>query len=641
MGVNKKRQSQKRDGGKIMKKRILCMLLVLTMLLASTACSNGGSSTTGDLPPTADGSERKEFVEFNSDMAYWINYLSTWGTDGPCIIIDGLVDFDKYGVVVPAMATEWTKSEDGLTYTYKLREGAKWYDYKGEEYCEVTADDFVAGLKYTLTADNECSTANLVYDYVENAKAYYDGEITDFSQVGVKAIDKYTVEYKLIKPCPYFLKLSGYNCYYPVSQKYLDEVGDKFGTTNEYVLYNGAYFCTQILPEDRAEFTINPHYWDVENIYISKITQRYTKDNSIAGEMFQRGELTRAGIVPELKKEWVEDENGKGLWAQKSPYDANAWFYCFNFEPTYEGYNVEDYKVAVNNRNFRKSVFHALDRVATCYTMELWNPEAKVMRTLTPEGMLNINGVDYTQMGSLKEISNTEAFNPELAKEFKEAAVKELDGKVTFPIQLYMPYNTESTNEVQYAQLFEQGVENILGKDYVDVVLEAYAPKSFNTLTRSAGNYSIMMTRWGADYADPGSYTDPFNPEVGIGAKWNRPYLATEYLDENGVSEYVKLMQAGLDERLDLQKRYELLAEAEAFLINEAMVLPTFHGSGGWSLSKLEPFSAHCGQFGQDYDILKGAKIMDEPMTREELEAAEKQYIQEREEALKNAKNQG
>ncbi len=620
------------------------MALAISLFLAAAACSDngggGGGAEVKGAPPTADGSERKEFTTLSTEDPYWFNYLAEYGTDGPCVIIDGLVEYDMYGVVVPSMATEWSKSEDGLVYTYKLREGAKWVNYKCEEYAEVTADDFVAGAKFILTPENECGTANLVYDYLVNAKAYFDGEITDFSQVGVKAVDKYTVEYTLKEPCPYFIKLSGYNCYWPVNQKFLDEVGDKFGTTNEYTLYNGAYYCPVKLPEDRTEFVMNPNYWNAENIYISKITSRFNKDTSIQGEMFHRGELDFAYIPAELKEEWITDTEGKGKWAQRSPYDANAWFYGFNFEPTYEGNGVEDYKIAVNNRNFRKAIFHAFDRMAICYYMEQWIPEQKIMRTISPENIFTVDGVDYTQMGPLKEISNTDPQDTEKALEFKKAAMEELQGKVTFPIKLVVPYKTSDKLETNAAQIIDQNLERVLGTDFVEVVAEAYAPTNYNTLTRSAGNFSFMLMRWGADYADPASYTDIFNPNVGVGLRYNRPFLATEYIGSDGVSEYVKLMQAGIDERLDVKKRYELLAEAEAFLINEAMVMPCFHGAGGWRLNKLHPYIGNCGQFGRDEDIMKGKKLMDEPFTREEFEKVTEEYNAAREEALKNAQNQ-
>lgn len=612
-------------------KKATALLLVFMLLLSG--CSGGASGG-------KDGKKNKEYrMLYTSEPS--LNYLKGWGTDSTCLTIDGLVEFNTYDVVVPCMATSWTKSDDSLTYTFKLRKGVKWYTNKGEAYSDVVADDFIAGMKYILTADNAAGTANLVYDYVVNAKEYYDGKITDFSQVGIKAIDKYTLQYTLKDPVPYFVRLVSYNPYLPVNSKFLEEVGDQFATTAETLLYNGAYIMTQKLPEDKTIYELNKNYWNKDAMSISKITLIYNKEgNSIGGEMFQRGEIDQTGILPELKEEWINDVNGKGAWAVRTPKSPNSWFFGFNFEPTYEGNNVEDWKVAVNNRNFRKSIYHGFDKIAVCLTMELWQPEDRKINTITPPSLFTYKGVDYTKMGALKEITESETFDSAKALEYKKKAMAELDGKVKFPIQIVMPYSTGDKSETNIVQVIEQQLEKTLGKDYVDVVLVPYPPTNFNTATRNSGKFSIMEMRWGADYADPATYTDIFSPNLPIGKKYNRPYLSTEYMDANGKHEYVKLLEAALSEKIDIEKRWNMLAEAEAFLINEALVIPTFQSGGGWWLCRLDPFSGFNTQFGRDEDILKGKVILDKPMTREEYDKALEKFLKEREEAQKNATNQ-
>lgn len=617
-------------------KKIIALLLILTLLF--TGCS-GNNKSSGSENVTPDGIERKEYKMLYSSEED-MNYLKAYGTDVPCVIIDGLVDYDKYGVLVPSMATEWSKSEDGLVYTFKLREGVKWYTYDKKEYAEVVADDFVAGLKFILTQSNAAGTANLVYDYIVNAKEFYDGDITDFSQVGIKAIDKYTVQYTLKHPVPYFLRLSGYNCYWPVNQQFLDEVGEKFGTTADTLLYNGAYIMTEKYPEDKTILEMNENYWNKDKIYISKITQTFNKDKSIQGELFQRGEIDQSSISAELKEEWINDTENKGKWATRAPKSPNSWFYGFNFEPKYEGHNVEDYKVAVNNVNFRKSIFHGFDRIALILTFELWTPEDMAINTITPPKIMTNNGKDFVETGALKNITEENPFNEAKALEYKEKAMAELKGKVNFPIKLVVPYNTGDKSLTNQSQVLEQQLEKLLGTDYIDVVLEAYPPTNYNTSTRSAGNFSIMQMRWGADYADPASYTDIFNPDLSVGKKYCRPYLSTEYLNSNGEHEYLKLLNAGLEEVNDVEKRWDLLAEAEAFLIDEALVIPTFQSGNYWWLCKLDPFEGFNNQFGRDEDVLKGKRVLDKPLTREEYKEAEARYYKEREEAQKNAKNQ-
>ncbi len=113
-------------------------------------------------------------------------------------LIDGLLENDQYGNLIPSMAESWTVSKDGLTYTYKIRQGAKWYTSEGEEYAEVKAQDFVTGLKHA--ADGKSDGLTLIQDSIKGLAEYVSGETNDFSTVGVKAVDDYTVEYTLNKP---------------------------------------------------------------------------------------------------------------------------------------------------------------------------------------------------------------------------------------------------------------------------------------------------------------------------------------------------------------------------------------------------------------------------------------------------------
>ena len=152
----------------------------------------------------------REFRTIYSGEVTTLNYLTTATANEFSLIVnfvDPLVEYDRFGKIQPALATEWSVSEDGLVWTFKLRPGVKWVTYDGEIYGFVTAQDFVDGLKYVLTSENRSKTANIVYNMIKNAKEYYNKEITDFNQVGVKALDKYTLQYTLIKPIPYFCLL--------------------------------------------------------------------------------------------------------------------------------------------------------------------------------------------------------------------------------------------------------------------------------------------------------------------------------------------------------------------------------------------------------------------------------------------------
>lgn len=649
------------------------MLLVLMFVLS--ACG-GGSTDTGTVEPkTPDDveSSMREYATVYDTETTTLDYLVSSLSETREIVynlVEGLVDFDKYGVMIPSLADSWEISPDGLTYTFKLKEGVYWYTNTGEQYAEVTAQDFSDAAKYVLDVDNESSMSNIMYDVIKNAKPYFNKEITDFSKVGIKAIDKYTLEYNLEVPTPYFLRMLSYVCFLPANGQFLEEVGDQFATTAETMLYNGAYIMETYEPQSVKVLTLNENFWDKDKMSISKITYRYNKEAaSLAPELFLRGEITEADITLDVVESWLKDPERKDF-IQPKPSTTFSTYLGFNFDPLYEDeYKPEDWRIAVNNENFRKSFFHAFDMNAAILTIEPNNPKNVLLGTIIPRNFVSVNGVDYTQLQPLKAFSDTSSYNEQLAKEYKDKAMNELKGKVDFPIKLVWPYNSSANDWAKRSQVVEQQLEKTLGTDYVDVVIVAHQPSGFNSNVRGEGQYSIMEMTWGADYPDPATFTDTFIRGTEIGWSYNKAFMALDYLidfeyteaekakfnergvDEDGVEtlseneEYPQLMdkKATYDimvekakaELLDIEKRYNLFAEAEAFLIDHAIVIPFFNSRGGYIASYCDPFSAYTTQFSRDAHKIKGKVILDKPLTQEEYKAAEEKYNTEKAEALK------
>ena len=196
--------------------------------------------------------------------------------------VDTLVEYNHLGVMQPGLATDWSCSDDGLVWTFKIREGAVWVTHEGEEYGPTTAHDFVNSLKYSFNPDNGSRSCNIAYSILKNGTEYYTGEITDFSQVGVKAVDDYTLEYTLVRPCPYFLTMLTYNPFMPLNGDFLAEIGEEnFGTDSTTVLYNGAYIVTEWEPQDYRIMVKNEKYWDAEHVYINNSTTSTTKAGTL------------------------------------------------------------------------------------------------------------------------------------------------------------------------------------------------------------------------------------------------------------------------------------------------------------------------------------------------------------------------
>ncbi|AEE90964.1 ABC-type transporter, periplasmic subunit [Tepidanaerobacter acetatoxydans Re1] len=613
------------------KTRRLAVLTVvlLALSLVVTGCSSGVKEDAA--------TEKDEYSTVYSGEITTLNYLITSTTSEFALaanMVDTLIDYDKYGVVQPCLATEWNVSEDKLVWTFKLRKGVKWFTHDGKEYAEVTAQDFVDAMKYILDQAHGSQTANIAYRVIKNAEKFYNGEITDFDEVGVKAVDDYILEYTLEKPIPYFLSMLTYVCFFPVNGQFLEEVKDKFGTDNVNFLYNGAYIMETFEPQTKRVLVANENYWDKDNVHIKKLNYIYNKEAAtLAPELFLRGDIDYADIPSSVLDEWMKDSEKKDL-IRPNRTNFYTYFYALNFNPHFaEEYEPENWKTAVNNVNFRKSIFHAFDRKAAMLTSEPYNPEYRFNNSITPKNFVDLNGTDYTRLNGLAEFSNTDSFNRDIALEYKEKAVTELKGKAMFPIKILMPYNTGVTEWTNRAQVVEQQLENLLGTDYIDVIIEPYPPTGFLDATRRSGNYALLECNWGPDYADPETYTDPFSPD----SNYNWPQMAQGYTEANGKTKYENMVDSAKTELLDIEERYTLFAEAEAFLIEQAFVIPYSVGGGGYSASRLNPFESPYSPFGVSSERFKGQKILDKPMNTEEFNAELERWEKERAESLKKA----
>ena len=563
-----------------------------------------------------------------------LNYLTTATTNEFALaanVIDTLVEYNKFGEIQPSLALSWTYDPENLTYTFKLRENATWVKADGTYYADVTAEDFVTAAKYILDAKNASSTANIFYGVIKGAKDYYLGTSTpeegaepypvmDWETVGVKALDKYTLQYTLIEPVPYFESMLTYVCFMPVNAKFLAEKGADFGvaTSNENLLYCGAYTLETFKPQEMRVYAKNKSNWDSENVFIERIEQTYNKEaGTVSPELFRRGEVDDASITSTIASEWLSAEETRDLIRPVRQSGFYTYFWAFNFDPKFEAeYEPENWKIAVNNENFRQSLYWGLDRVKSKLVMEPDNPEAILFNTVTPPEFVSINGTDYTRMNALNKITalGTDTYNADKALEYKAAAVAELTAAgAKLPVTILMPYNSSSSSWAEECTVVEQQLEALLGTDYIDIKVEARPSSGFLKDVRRSGKYALMKCNWGPDYADPNTYTDPF-----YDGTYNWPELATEYLDENGVSEYYKLVDAARAITDDLQARYDAYTVAEAFLIENAMVIPYGYDNGGYTASRLNPFESQFAPFGISNERYKGQKLLDAPMSTDQ-----------------------
>ena len=603
------------------KKRIAALGLAFIMAAASlTGCggkSEGGANNGG----TSGNADTVYNTLYGSEMAT-LNYLNLADIDHMFVAansIDNLVETDAHGKLVPGLAESWEQSDDGLKWTFHLRKGVKWVDHNGEEKAELTANDFVAAIKYQLTPEYESPYAQNLFGVLVNAEEYYKGisgaededgkkypEI-DFSEVGVKAVDDYTLEYTLADQIPYFLSSVVYVVYMPVYGPLVEEYGKEFGTTKEKMYYCGAYYLAEYEPQVKHVLKQNPLYWDKDNVHISEIVETYNADAATLGpEMVKRGEIDYADISSDIVDDWLNNEETRNLVSMSRPKTDFSYFYLFNFNPKFGAeYEPENWKKAVNNENFRKAVFHAVDKIPTMAITAPNNPDEFIGTTITPKTFAaNADGTDYASLDAFTEI-NKGNFNADIAKEYAEKAKEELTAKgATFPVKMLVKYNPNTTNWDKECAVLEQQVETVLGNDFIDVIVEAGPSENFITEVRRSGNYAFMKSNWGADYADPETWTDPFYQAPGDEKGFSYAFMRTAVTEgteaAETVQEYFSLVEEAKQIKLDSQKneRFEAFAKAESYLIDHALVIPYGVSPAKYVASKLDVFEgeyASCG----------------------------------------------
>ncbi len=571
-----------------------------------------------------------------------LNYLTTTSTSEFGLLsnlIDTLVESDRFGQRQPCLAESWESSADGLTWIFHLRQGVQWVDAQGNAVAEVTAHDFVTAAEYILNAQHASGSAKTLYKIIVGAKEYYDGTATpkegeqpaprtEWDTVGVKALDDYTLQYTLKNPVAYFLSMVDNQAFMPVYGPFLTEKGEQFGlaTGNDTLLYCGAYTLTEFKPQETRMLTKNSAYWDLEHVTIDQIVYRYNKEAStISADLYLKGEVDSASISAEIASQWLADPVKSEYIRPDRPTSCYSYFFSFNYDPQFAAeYEPENWAKAVVNENFRKSFYYGLDRLKVKTAADADNAEALLFNSITPTDFLIINGEDYVKTGALKAITELGVGNYQTDKaiEYRDKAVEELTAAgVTFPIKVFMPYNASVNGWADECQIVEQQLEELLGKDYIDIIIEAYPSSGFLGSTRRSGNYAFMKCNWGPDYDDPETFSEPF----AAGNSYN-------FIDKcEGMDEVRTELYSLFDQATaiydDQTARYAAFAQAEAFIVDHAIVIPYGFSTGGYTASRIDPFTLPYTATGISKERFKGAVLLDQPMSTDQYYDAYDQWL--------------
>ncbi len=652
--------------------RLLALLLALVMCLSLVACGNKDNgdkpADNTDAPAVTDPAAPSADTVYNTLYASEVttlNYLITGQTNELSIaanVVDCLVEYDSYGNVEPALATEWKQNDDATVWTFTIRDGVKWVDKDGKEVADVTAHDWVASARYACDAKNDSSTAYTFTGVVYGAEEYYawtayqmalagakdgtdengnpvkivvneDGEeeileeVPEFKveDLGVKALDDKTLEFTLTNSRPYFLSMVSFGPYMPVNADFLAQCGDKFGTSNEYLLYCGAYILSDYQPQVQRVLTKNPSYWEPEAVHIETIEQKYNAEaTSVSTTMYQTGDVDQADIAPDLLSAMMADPAyANEIHPTRSDTSYSYW-YLFNFDPNFDAeYEPENWKIAVNNENFRKAVLAAFNRMPALATNDSVDPMSMKNNTITPAGFAAASK-DFAYYGDLAAYTDGDNFDEAKAADFKAKAKSELEAAgATFPVKMLVCYNPTSVSWANECQVVEQTIEKVLGTDFIDIIVQAGPDTGFLGAVRRSGKYAFMKCNWGADYADPETWTDPFTYyENGNQSSYSFIYKSEDETTKALFAEYMTLVDAAKAVTNDMDARYEAFAKAEAFLLDHAFAQPIHISSRSYQMCKLNVFEGQYASFGLANQRYKDQKLYETSMNLDAFQAA-------------------
>ena len=372
-------------------------------------------------------------MPYASDPVTWDGLATSRAADTDAIIntYDGLMEYDVEGTLQPALAESYEVSDDGLTYTFHLRKDVKWTDSQGREVDTVKADDFVAGMQHMCDAQG--GLEYLVQGVIKNVSQYISGEVTDFDEVGVKAVDDYTVEYTLEEPCSYFMTMLGYTIFMPMSRSYYQSQGGKFGAEydssaadyqygkdSNSIAYCGPYLVTNATAKNTIVFKLSDSYWNKDNVNIKTLTWLFN-DQSDVTKMYTDAKAGTVDYV-NLNTSTMETAKSEGLYDQYavvSDTDATSFMAFYNInrtatanandgttaKTTKSDEEIQRTNKALQNVHFRRAISFAADRGA--YNAQQVGEDLKytsLRNTFTPgyfvslskDTTIQINGTDTT-----------------------------------------------------------------------------------------------------------------------------------------------------------------------------------------------------------------------------------------------------
>lgn len=567
---------------------------------------------------------------------------------------DGLLEVDSYGKLAPAIAKEWGTEDGGKTWTFHLRDNAKWVAVDGAEKAACTSADWATGLEWILNFHkNDSANTSMPIEMIEGASEYYEytktltqeeafalnaGEGSKFREmVKLELPDDYTIVYHCIEPKPYFDTVAAYTCLYPMAQGMIDELGVEGvqGMNNENMWYNGAYTLTSYIQGNEKIFTQNPLYWDTECTRFNTVTMKMVESSDVAYQLYQSNEIDEVSLTESNVKTISGDPNNQYHdYMVEWPLDFRSYQFHFNyFKNNADGTPDENWNTAAANEAFRLSWYYGLDLTPYFSRVNAVNPMSCENNFYSMPGLLYTSeGVDYTSLVR-KELGLPDSDGEKMARldadkaaNYKKQAMEELTALgVTFPIQADYYISGSNQAALDSATVLKQAISDSLGDDYVQLNIKTYV-SSLSKEVHKPQLQGINISGWGADYGDPQNYLmqETYN-EI---AYYSRTVSNINDVAENDATkdlldtyrEYTRLVEEANAICEDLDARYEAFAKAEAYLIQHAITIPNYYNTG-WILTKVNPYSKMKAMYGIQNAKMKNWETNANGYTTEEVQA--------------------
>ena len=608
----------------------------------SNNTGNGAAASGAAAPNSTGATPLKEFISFesgNRELESW-NMLYTQKAEDANVVTnlwDGLLSFDRYGKVVPAIASSWEHNEDATVWTFHLRDDVDWVDCNGEVKAHLTSKDFLVGFEWVMNAiKNEANNTSMPNDTIVGAYEYYEltKEAGDAAAdmtyedmlaagVGIEAPDDYTLVFTCPSACPYFDTVAAYNSFYPVAPALIEELGvDGFRSCdNTTMWYNGPYVVEEYIQGNTKSYIPNPNYYDAANVSrFERFTVTMISDGSISLQLYQNRELDEVDLG-ESSITTIQSDPSNEYNQQLCEKRAKKFSYCFIFnydKKNTDGTPDENWNKAIANKAFRQcfSKGMVLNKFFARYNPI--NPLKCENDFFTMKGLCyTSDGTDYTNLVAKEMGLDGEAYDGKTMKrlrtnngditELKKQAMEELSAiGVTFPVHCSYYVLAGSTSALDHATVLKQCFTDSFGDDFIVLDVNTFVSSTMKEVV-APKLQSFVHMGWGADFGDPINFlTQIIIHDDNAYYSCNMTNIAG--IVNNGPASYQTELVAAYEKFTDLvnegraivddtDARYAAFAKAEAYFLDENLIFPTVYDIT-WCLTHVNEYSKINAMYG-------------------------------------------